>query len=133
MLDRTQEYLKDKLDYPAETKDTDYKAAVKFDAKTDFAAKLVKHILGFANSGGGYMVIGFREGPDKSLEPDSALTEEIAGSYEVTRLSQHVERYLTGQDRIKLVVYKTPSSRGTLHPIINIGRFCEYPFVCTRD
>lgn len=83
--------------------------------------------------GGGYIVIGFREKPDRSLEPDPALTEEIVGSYEVTRLAQHVEKYLTGQDRIKLVVYKIPSSRGTVHPIISIGRFPEYPFVCTGD
>jgi hypothetical protein len=133
MLDRIQEYFKDKLDYPAETKDTDYKSAVKFDERTDFAAKLVKHILGFANSGGGYIVIGFRERPDRSLEPAPAITEEIVGSYEVTRLSQCVEKYLAGQDRIKLAVYKIPSSRGTLHPIISVGRFPEYPFVCTSD
>jgi len=132
MLERLHEYLKDKLDYPVETKDTDYKSAVKFDEQTDFAAKLVKHILGFANSGGGYIIIGFKEKPDKSLEPDSALTDEITASYEVTRLCQHVEKYLIGQDRIKIEVYKQPSERAT-YPIISIGRFPEYPFVCTKD
>ena len=70
MLERKLRYLRDKLEYPAETKDTDYKAAVKFDEQNDFVAKLVKHILGFANSGGGYIIIGFKEKPDKSLEPD---------------------------------------------------------------
>lgn len=61
MLERIHAYFKDKLDYPVEAKDTDYKSAVKFDEQTDFAAKLVKHILGFANSGGGYIIIGFKE------------------------------------------------------------------------
>jgi len=47
-------YLKELLQYPAEAKDVDYKAAVKFDEKTVFAAKLVKQILAFVNSGGGH-------------------------------------------------------------------------------
>ena len=78
MLKREHEYLRDKLAYPAEAKDTDYKAAVKFDEKTDFAAKLVKHILGFANSGGGYIIIGYKEQPDRSLAPDPDITDGIA-------------------------------------------------------
>lgn len=133
MLERLHEYLKDKLDYPAEEKDPEYKSAVKFDEQTDFAAKLVKHVLGFANSGGGLIIIGFREKPDKSHEPDPAITDEITASYEVTRLCQHVEKYLTGQDRIKVTVYKEASSKGVIYPIISIGRFPEYPFVCTKD
>jgi len=133
MLERLHGYLKDKLDYPAEAKDTEYKSAVKFDEQTDFAAKLVKHVLGFANSGGGLIIIGFRERPDKSHEPDPAITDEITASYEVTRLCQHVEKYLIGQDRIKITIYKEPSSKGVIYPIISIGRFPDYPFVCTKD
>lgn len=133
MLERAHQDLKYKLDYPAETKDTDYKAAVKFDEQTDFAAKLVKHILGFANSGGGYIIIGFKEKPDKRPDPDPAITEEIIASYEVTRLCQHVEKYLLGQDRIRIEVPKIASSEGVVFPIISIGRFSENPFVCTKD
>jgi hypothetical protein len=133
MVEEIHIYFRDKLDYPAESKDTDYKAATKFDEKTDFTAKLVKHILGFANSGGGYLIIGFREKNDKSLEPDPALTDEIRGSFEVTRLCQHIETYLVGQDRIKIEIYKEPSSSGIIYPIISVGRFPEYPFSCTKD
>jgi len=133
MLERAHQYLKDKLDYPAETKDIEYKSAVKFDEQTDFAMKLVKHILGFANSGGGYLVIGFKEEPGKIPKPDPAITDDIVASYEVTRLCQHVEKYLSGQDRIKIEVPKIPSSKGVIYPIISIGRFSEHPFVCTRD
>ncbi len=132
MLERAHQYLKDKLDYPLETKDTDYKSAVKFDEQTDFAAKLVKHILGFANSGGGYIIVGFREKANKIPEPDPAITEEIVPSYEVTRLCQHVEKYLLGQDRIKIEIPKIASSQRVTYPIISIGRFPEYPFVCTK-
>ncbi len=132
MLERIHEYLRDKLEYPAEAKDTDYKAAVKFAEKTDFAAKLVKHILGFANSGIGYIIIGYKEQPDRSLAPDPDITDEIAASYEVTRLCQHVEKYLVGQDRIEIKIYKEEFG-GVRYPIISIARFHEYPFVCTKD
>ena len=132
MLEKIHEYLRDKLEYPAEAKDTDYKAAVKFDEKTDFAAKLVKHILGFANSGVGYIIIGYREQPDRSLAANPDITDEIAASYEVTRLCQHVEKYLVGQDRIEIKIYKEEFG-GVRYPIISIARFHEYPFVCTKD
>lgn len=132
MLEREHEYLRDKLEHPAEARDTDYKAAVKFDEETDFAAKLVKHILGFANSGGGYIIIGYKEQPDKRPAPDPGMTNEIAASYDVTRLCQYVEKYLAGQDRIKIKIYKEEFGGGR-YPIIRIGRFPEYPFTCTKD
>ena len=125
-------YLKELLQYPAESKEVDYKAAVKFEEGTDFAAKLVKHILAFANSGRGYLIIGYKEQTDGSLAPDPNITDEIASSYEVTRLCQHVEKYLSGQDRIKVRIYKEEFA-GTKYPIIRIYRFQECPFVCTKD
>jgi len=132
MLEREHEYLRDKLEHPAEARDTDYKSAVKFEEETDFAAKLVKHVLGFANSGGGYIIIGYKEQPDKRPAPDPDMTDEITASYEVTRLCQYVEEYLVGQDRIKIKIYKEEFGGGR-YPIIRIGRFPEYPFTCTKD
>ena len=52
-------------------------------------------------------------------------------SYEVTRLCQYVEKYLDGQDRIKIKIYKEEFA-GTKYPIIRIFRFQECPFVCTK-
>ncbi|MBI2831002.1 MAG: hypothetical protein HYX79_01950, partial [Chloroflexi bacterium] len=66
-------------------------------------------------------------------EPDPAITDEIVASYEITRLCQHIEKHITGQDRISIEIYKIPSSKGTIYPIISIGRFPEYPFTCTKD
>jgi len=125
-------YLKELLEYPAESKDVDYKSAVKFEKGTDFAAKLVKHIIAFANSGRGYLIIGYKEQTDGSLAPDSDLTDEIVASYEVTKLCEHVEKYLGGQDKIGIKIYKEDFG-GTKYPIIIIDRFQEYPFVCTKD
>ena len=125
-------YLRELLEYAAESKDVDYKSAVKFDEGTDFAAKLVKHILAFANSGGGYMIIGYKEQIDGSLAPDPSITDEIVASYEITRLCQYVEKYLDGQDRIKIKIYKEEFA-GIKYPIIKVARFQQYPCVCTKN
>jgi len=137
MLERKDRYLKredlrELLECAAESRDVDYKSAVEFDEGTDFAAKLVKHIVAFANSGGGYLIIGYKEQTNGSLAPDPAITDKIVASYEVTRLCQHVERYLDGQDRIKIKIYKEEFA-GMKYPIICIYRFQQCPFVCTKD
>jgi len=125
-------YLKELLQYPAEAKDIEYKAAVKFDEKTVFAAKLTKQILAFANSGGGYLIIGYKEQSDGSHAPDPDITDEIVASYDVTRLCQHIGEYLAGQDRIKMIIYKEEFA-GIRYPIIRVYRFQDCPLFCTKD
>ena len=90
-------HLKELLQYPTEAKDIEYKAAVKFDERTVFAAKLIKQILAFANSGGGYLIVGYKEQSDGSHAPDPDITDEIVASYDVTRLYQHTGKYLDGK------------------------------------
>ena len=125
-------YLKELLQYPAEAKDIEYKAAVKFDEKTVFAAKLTKQILAFANSGGGYLIIGYKEQSDGSHAPDPDITDEIVASYDVTRLCQHIGKYLDGQDRIKMIIYKEEFA-GIRYPIIRVYQFQDCPLFCTKD
>ncbi len=124
-------YLTKLLLYPVESKKVDYKSAVEFDEGTDFAVKLVKHILAFANSGGGYLIIGYKEQPDRSLAPDPGTTEKIVASYDTTRLCQYINTYLSGQDRIKIIIFKAEFA-GIKYPVIRIYRFQDCPFVCTK-
>ena len=125
-------YLKELLQYPAEAKDVEYKAAVKFNERTVFAAKLTKQILGFANSGGGYLIIGYKEQSDGSHAPDPDITDEIVASYDVTRLCQHIGKYLDGQDRIKMTIRKEEFA-GIRYPIIRIHQFQDCPLFCTKN
>ena len=55
---------------PGERRDVEYKASVRFAPDSEFGLKLVKHILGMANIGGGWIVIGHEDG---SLRPDRSL------------------------------------------------------------
>jgi predicted HTH transcriptional regulator len=125
-------YLDEILECTAECKEVEYKSAVQFDKGTDFTAKLIKHVLGYANSGGGHIVIGYAEQLDKSHAPDPNLTEEIVASYEQTKFCNHIRKYLKGQARIKVKIYKKEYA-GIRYPIIRIYPFQEHPFVCTKD
>jgi hypothetical protein len=90
------------VEYPEETALAEYKRAIAFESKSEFGAKLIKHVLGHANTGGGYIVIGFQEDVHGKLIPDDSLTEEISRSYETTRLSQSVDSALAPGQRIEL-------------------------------
>jgi hypothetical protein len=125
-------YLKTLLEYPEETATAEYKSAIAFEEKDEFSAKLVKHILGQANAGGGYVIIGFKENAERRLTADPGMTPQTCGSYETTRLSQFVDKYLASGQRIDLQVLKV-ESQGVTYPIISVGSFDEVPFFSGRD
>jgi len=120
------------LEYPEETAVTEYKSAIAFDSKAEFGAKLVKHILGQANTGGGYIVIGFQEDRNGKLLADPALTEDVSRSYETTRLSQSVDSFLSPGQRIELQVHKVPFD-GRIYPVISVQAFNESPYFCGKE
>jgi predicted HTH transcriptional regulator len=99
-------FLKALIEYPEETAEAEYKSAMTFDSKSEFGTKLVKHILGQSNAGGGDIIIGFREDDHGGLIPDPALDESVARSYETTRLRQSVDSYIGGGQRSELQVHK---------------------------
>jgi hypothetical protein len=127
-----QKFILTLLEYPEETAVTEYKSAIAFDSKSDFGAKLIKHILGQANTGGGYIVIGFQEGTNGKLLADTALNEEVARSYETTRLSQSVDSFLSPGQRAELQVHKVDYG-GRTHPVISVQGFKGSPYFCGRD
>jgi predicted HTH transcriptional regulator len=127
-----QRYLRSLVEYPEETASVEYKSAIKFDPKADFGVKMVKHILGHANAGGGFIIIGFNEDQSKKLQPDSNLDNTVAGSYETTRLCQSVDSFIAGGQRIELQVYKVEHEKRP-YPVIQIQRFKVSPFFCGKD
>src|SRR5712692_7950484 len=125
-------FLQSLVEYPEETALAEYKAAVEFDSNSSFGAKLVKHILGQANAGGGYIIVGCSEDAHARLQHDPALNETIAGSYETTRLCQSVDSFLARGQRIDLQVHKI-EFRGRVYPVISTQGFTVSPFSCGRD
>jgi predicted HTH transcriptional regulator len=120
------------LEYPEESALTEYKSAIRFDSQSDFGAKLIKHILGQANTGGGYIIIGFQEDESHHLRRDSNLIDIISGSYETTRLSQSVDSFLAPGQRIELQVHRIPLE-GRTYPVISTEGFKDSPYFCAKS
>lgn len=131
-MEQDTRYLLTLLETPVESDKTEYKSAIAFEEGDDFSIKLVKHILGFANSGGGHLIVGFSEGKaDKVLRIDENLNDNIVSSYEVTRVCQYVDSILGLQDRIELVITKVPY-KDKIFPCIYVSPFKKRPYFCKR-
>jgi hypothetical protein len=119
------------LKYPGEAPEVDYKDGVKFVAGDSFTLKLVKHILGMANTAtGGFIVIGFPEGVSKHPEA-AAVSDEILASYDVSSLAANIERYKAGTEKIHILVHKDKHPEtDQVYPIIEVAGFKKEPFFC---
>jgi len=124
-------FLKRLLESPGERQNVDYKSSARFDGKDDSSLKLLKHIQGMANSGGGYLVIGYTEGGDKPYEPDPHHTNEIASTYDTTTVSKAVNATVARGQSVELSVYPIElKSTGLVYPIIAVQPFKRQPVVC---
>jgi hypothetical protein len=126
------EFLTTLVLYPEETATAEYKSGIAFDPTSDFGAKLIKHILGQANAGGGYLIIGFKEEAAGKLIPDPGIDASVSRSYETTRLSQSVDKYLASGQRVELQVHKIEAHSAT-YPVISVQSFDDSPLFCGRD
>ena len=126
--DKRIEQIRNLIEYPGENPYVDYKSAEKFEQDTDFALKLVKHILGFANAGGGFLVIGFLEDSNKNLVSDTKMNNELLGSYEPTRLSQYINKHVIGSNQVELLVDKPISDKKSV--VIEVKGFKQVPYFC---
>jgi hypothetical protein len=116
--------------YPGEASEVDYKSGVAFVSGESFSLKLTKHILGMANAGGGYLVIGYPE--NGSNQPEAGIvSDEILASYDMSDIASCVEKYIVGTEKIDIKVHKDkhPTS-GQVYPIIEVGSFKSRPFFC---
>jgi len=119
------------LTHPGERQDVDYKSSVAFATDDSFSLKLIRHIQGMANAGGGWLVIGFVQTGDQNWVPDPTHTNGICSSYDPTRLTQQVDSSLMRGQRIRLTVHlEVHPSSGLQHPVIQVDGFERLPCIC---
>ena len=122
------DFRKSLLTSPGERQDVEYKSAIPFGHNPAFGLRLVKHILGMANVGGGWIVIGYS---DDTLQADHYHSQEVAATYDTTQLSAAVDKHIHGDQRIRLTVYMEIHPKTQLpHPIIQVQGFERTPFIC---
>ena len=116
------------LTSPGERQDVEYKASISFAANSEFDLKLVKHILGMANIGGGWIVIGHEDG---TLQPDPNHSDDVTDTYDTTLLSAAVNKVIEHGQTVRLVVHKELNPRTRLtYPVIRVQGFERTPFIC---
>ena len=120
------------LESPAERQNAEYKSSLPFDGKSDFSLKLLKHIQGMANGGGGSIIIGYTQEGDQPLEPDPNHTDEIAHTYDTTTLSDAANASVARGQSVELSVHPT-KFEGRVYPIITVQRFKRQPVVCRSN
>lgn len=122
------------LTSPGERQDIDYKSSMPFGDDGEFSLKLIRHIQGMANAGGGWLVIGFTERDEQGWVPDPDHSTDICGSYDPTLLSQKVNSYVERGQQVRLSVYlETHPDTGLLYPEIRVEGFERIPFVCRSN
>ena len=113
-----------------EAKDLDYKGPMDWDESSNRAGScgLVKDILGMANAGGGYIVIGVSEGPGGFVL--EGLTDQQVRSFETTRLNRFVQNYADPPINTSLAKLEHDGKRFV---IIGVPAFAETPHICQKD
>ncbi len=129
---KKQDQLRSLLEYPGESPQADYKSSEIFDGKNEFSLKLIRHILGIANAGGGYLIIGFPEGPDSKPQRDPNISNEIIATYEATALPQMVAKKIRGTNKLDLIVHHIDFEEKR-YPVLEIGEFSASPFFCNSE
>ena len=122
------------LTHPGERQDVDYKASMAFGNDDSFSLKLIRHIQGMANAGGGWLIIGFVQADNQNWLPDPSHTNQVCSSYDPTPLSQMVDSSLARGQRVKVTVYfEVHPSNGLQYPVIQVGGFERLPCICRSD
>ena len=118
------------LSHPGERQNIDYKSSVPFGADDAFSLKLIRHILGMSNSGGGWLVIGYAQ-DDGQPYPDPLHEHVTCSTYEPTQLSRKVDSHVERGQRVKIEVYQEehPTS-GVLYPLLRVDGFERMPNIC---
>jgi len=107
----------------------DYKAPMAWPAKaTDERARLVRHIIGFANArDGGYLLIGVDDATKKPI----GLTAGQANSWNITHVVEAVAQFGAPPPRIAICQDTAPS--GELLVAVHIAEFEVQPTVCIQE
>jgi len=113
-----------------ESPTVDYKEAFAWNEKDkEQACEIVKDLIAFANSAGGFIFIGVKELPDHSFE-HTGMSDEQLHTWEQTRVANFAERHV--QPRLSFTMRTYPYNEMRF-VVIQVQPFTDLPHLCVRE
>lgn len=122
----------DELIYRQVESDTlDYKAHQSWNAMNAAArGKFIRHLAAFANTGGGFLVVGVGEDDSGCPCDYTGLTEEESSSFDPSAVGAYINRCVEPPIDFSL---ERPTVRGKRYAVFVVKPFKDLPHVCTRS
>ncbi len=112
-----------------ESPSLDYKQAMLWNEKeAETGCSLVKDLIAFANSEGGYIIIGVKELPDHRFM-HTGLDADQLRTWEQTRLGNFVDARV--EPRVRFIL-RTYTFNGMCFVVIRVQPFDDLPHLCVR-
>ena len=113
-----------------ESDELDYKAAMGWNTMTRAAkGKILRHLTAFANTRGGFLVIGVGENRSGVPELRTGVTAEQAASFDPTPVGNFVNAHIEPPLDFSI---DRPTVRGKRYVIFTVRPFASLPHVCCR-
>ena len=114
-----------------ESDELDYKSAMSWDTMSRTAkGKIIRHLTAFANTKGGFLVIGVSEDPSGNPKLRTGVTPEQAGSFDPTPVGYFINNHI--EPPIDFTIER-PVIRGKYYVIFVVRPFKFTPHVCCKS
>lgn len=134
--DLSHERLLSLIDLKAEEDRLDYKTDLNFSRTSKEKIEFVRDVVAFANTDGGYMVLGVREVTDGSAperyNPDG-LSAAACNSLDAAKLGQQVESFIAERANIQLQIHSLPDFGNRQFALIYIPPNPHKPIIMQKD